>query len=36
MFTLWKYTVQLYEKLIEKPEVVSIQLYKNVLTNELN
>jgi hypothetical protein len=32
-YTLWKYTVQLYERLLEKPEVISVQLYKNVLAN---
>jgi serine/threonine protein kinase len=35
MYTLWKTTITLYEKMLEKPEVTSIQLYKNVLTNEL-
>jgi hypothetical protein len=35
MFTLWRYTIVLYEKLLERPEVCSIQLYKNVLSNEL-
>lgn len=33
MYTLWKYTLQLYERLLEKPEVISVQLYKNVLNN---
>ena len=36
MFTLWKYTISLYEKLLERPEVSNIQLYKNVLSNELS
>ena len=35
MYTLWKYTIFLYEKLLEKPEVNSVQLYRNVLINEL-
>ena len=35
MFTLWKYTLGSYEKMIEKPDVANVQLYKNVLTNEL-
>lgn len=35
MYTLWKSTIALYEKVLEKPEVNSIQLYKNVLANEL-